>query len=429
LIASRVSHHRLRIGAFLALSIVAFALIGGIGVILRTFAAEQAQRAQAERASEVIVLLRDVTRDAVAAESAQRGYFITLDREYLEPYEVARERYHGALERLRGFAETSGDPRQPELVAEIAALSEAKFAEMAASVGLIRAAQLNEARRRILSDQGQHTMERLRLAVDRFARIEQEYLDRARARAIDAEERIVPLLVGLLLLILIALGLALNLALRNAEAEARAAQAAELAEARDRADLLAGELNHRVKNLFAVVLAIIRMSGRDDPEAKPVAERIAARVTALLRAHELTQGKGGEQQVALVRLVETVLAPYRSEGVAAEVDGPAVDLSPREATPVGLILHELATNCVKYGAWSAPGGRLEVTWQNAESGARLELRWREHCAEAQAAPSDSRGFGSTLLDGSIRQLSGKIERSFHADGIEVRISLPLASEA
>lgn len=426
MIPARAARHRLRIGAFLALSIVALALIGGMTVILRTFAAEQAQRAQAERASKVIILLRDVTRDAVAAESAQRGYYITLDRSYLEPYDLARERYRGALDILRQFAETSGDPRQPPLVAEIEALSEAKFAEMSENVALTRAAELNEARRRILSDRGKRTMERLRLAVDRLVRIEQDLLDRARGRAVEAEERIVPLLVGLLLLILIALGLALHLALRNAEAEARAAQAGELAEARDRADLLAGELNHRVKNLFAVVLAIIRMSGRDDPAAKPVAESIAARVTALLRAHELTQGKDGAQHVDLRKLADTVLAPYRGEGVEIGIDGPPLQLGAREATPIGLVLHELATNCVKYGAWSAPNGRLEVSWSGGADQEPLDLRWREHCAAAGISPSEDRGFGSTLLDGSIRQLAGTIDRTFHADGIEVRIVLPPA---
>jgi two-component sensor histidine kinase/CHASE3 domain sensor protein len=420
------TRHHLRIGAFLALSIVALALVGGVTVILRTFAAEQAERAQAERASQVIILLRDVTRDAVSAESAQRGYFITLDRGYLEPYQLARERYRGALARLRQLAEESGDPRQPAFVDEIAELSESRFAELGEGVALAAAGELNEARRRILSDRGKQTMEHLRLAVDRMAQNEQQLLDRARARAFEAERRIVPLLVGLLLLILVALGLALHLALRNAEAEARAAQAAELAEARDRADLLAGELNHRVKNLFAVVLAIIRMSGRDDPSAKPVVEGIAARVTALLRAHELTQGKDGAQHVPLTKLVETVLAPYRGDGVEIGIEGPAVQLGAREATPIGLILHELATNCVKYGAWSAPDGRLEVSWQGGSNQEPLQLRWREHCPAVGISASEDKGFGSTLLDGSIRQLAGTIEREFHPDGIEVRITLPAA---
>jgi two-component sensor histidine kinase/CHASE3 domain sensor protein len=419
---------RLRVGAFLSLTIVALALVGGVTVILRTLAAEQAHRAQAARSSEVLTLLRDVTRDAVNAESAQRGYFITLDRSYLEPYELSHARYRGALTRLRALAEKSGDASQPALVRQIETLSAAKFDDLGESVVLIASGDLNEARRQILTDRGQRTMERLRLAVDQLARNEQQHLDQALSQAIDAERRLVPLLLGLLMLILLALGLALNLALRNAEAEARAAQASELAAARDRADLLAGELNHRVKNLFAVVLAIIRMSGRDDPAARAVADKIADRVTALLRAQELSRGAGGAAQVSLAKLVETVLAPYRSEGSAAETSGPSCELAARHATPLGLVLHELATNCVKYGAWSAPDGRLEVSWSCAEDAA-LNLRWREHCNGTEVTPSDSRGFGSTLLDGSMRQLSGTLTRTFHPDGIEVEIAIPLDGEA
>jgi len=416
--------HRLRVGAFLAFAAVALGLVGGVTIILRTVAAEQAQRAQADRAATVLDLLRDISRDATNAESAQRGYFITLDRRYLEPYDLARARYRSSLAKLRDLAVASGDPLQPRMVDEIAGLSEAKFAEMQESVALIAAAELNEARRRILSDRGQQTMEQLRYSVATLARNEQAHLDRARSRAIDAEQRIVPLLVGLLLMILIALGLALNLALRHAEAEARASQAAELAEARDRAHLLAGELNHRTKNLFAVILALIKMSGRDDPAMVPAVETIAARVTALMRAHELTQGHGGAQRVVLAKLVDTVLAPYRNSGVAVSTDGPAVELRAREATPIGLVLHELATNCVKYGAWSTPGGRLDVNWRVGEPDAPLELHWREYCKQAIGENTPERGFGSALLDGSIRQVSGAIERTFHADGIEVTILVP-----
>lgn len=419
----------LRIGAFLSLAIVALALVGGIAVILRTLAAGQDHRTQAVRSSEVLTLLRDVNRDAINAESAQRGYFITLDRGYLEPYELSRARYRGALTRLHALAEGSGDTRQPSLVRQVEALSEAKFAEIGESVELIAGGDLNEARRGILTDRGQRTMERLRLTVDRLARNEQELLDRSLAMALDAERRLVPLLLGLLMLILLALGLALNLALRNAEAEARAAQAAELAAARDRADLLAGELSHRVKNLFAVVLAIIRMSGRDDPAAKPVAEKIADRVTALLKAQELSQGAEGAATVSLAKLVDTLLAPYRSEDSVVETHGPDCELAARHATPLGLVLHELATNCVKYGAWSTPGGRLEVTWQCQAAEAPLDLRWREYCNGIEVEPNDSRGFGSTLLDGSIRQLGGTLDRVFHPDGIEVTIGVPLDASA
>jgi two-component sensor histidine kinase len=420
---------RLPGGALLALAVVALGLVGGVALILSTIRAEQAHRAQAARSNELIVLLRDLTRDTVNAETGQRGYYITLDRRYLAPYQAAGLRYPQVLERLKALtaADTgqAGDPRPAALVTRIAQLTRQKFSELGRSVALIQQGDLDEARRAILTDEGQETMERLRLAVAELEDAERTRLETALAETVASEKRVEPLLLTLLVLILISLGLALSLALRNAEAEARAAHAADLAAARDRADLLAHEISHRVKNLFAVILALIRMSARDDPAAKPVADKIADRVTALLRAQELTQGFGGRQEVELAKLVETVLAPYRSGHSLSEVAGPKLKLTQQQTTPLGLIFHELVTNCVKYGAWSQPGGKLALNWDCAEQPGKLTLTWREHCPEAIAEPAGRSGFGSTLLDGSMRQLSGELTRTYHGNGIEVRIVVPL----
>lgn len=413
----------LRPGALIALAVMALALVGGVTLILSTIRAEQAHRAQAARSNELIVLLRDLARDTVNAETGQRGYFITLDRRYLTPYQAADLRVPQVLQRLKALAVQSGDPRQGELVTRIEQLTAQKFAELHRSVALVEQGNLVEARRSILTDEGKDTMDHLRLAIGELEDAERARLDAALAETVASEQRVEPLLLGLLVLILVSLGLALSLALRNAEVEARAAHAADLAVARDRADLLANELSHRVKNLFAVVLALIRMSARDDPAAKPIAEKIADRVTALLRAQELTQGAGARGQVDLAKLVDTVLAPYRSDHGGSEVTGPALKLAEPQTTPLGLILHELVTNCVKYGAWSQPGGKLVLSWECADK--RLELTWREHCAGPVAEPEGRTGFGSTLLEGSKRQLSGELTRIYHADGIEVRIVVPL----
>jgi two-component sensor histidine kinase len=413
---------RLRPGALIALAVMALALVGGVALILSTIRAEQAHRAQAARSTELIVLLRDLARDTVNAETGQRGYFITLDRRYLAPYEASDLRVPQVLQRLKILAAQSGDPRQSTLVGQIEQLTARKFAELRHSVALVERGDLVEARRAILTDEGKETMDTLRLAVGELEDSERARLDAARADTVANERRIEPLLLALLVLILASLGLALSLALRNADAEARAEHAADLALARDRADLLANELSHRVKNLFAVVLALIRMSARDDPAAKPIADKIADRVTALLRAQELTQGAGARGQVDLAKLVDTVLAPYRSDHSESEVAGPALKLADAQTTPLGLILHELVTNCVKYGAWSQPGGRLVLSWRCTDD--RFELTWREHCAHAIKEPQGRIGFGSTLLEGSKRQLSGELTRTYHADGIEVRIAVP-----
>lgn len=420
---------RIQGGALLALAVVALSLVGGVALILSTIRAEQAHRAQAARSTELIVLLRDIARDTVNAETGQRGYFITLDRRYLAPYQAAEIRAPQVLERLKAFAAESDDPRDAGRVGRIEQLAVQKFAELRRNVALIERGDLDEARRAILTDRGRETMEELRLVIGELEDTERIRLETARAETAASEQRIEPLLLALLVLILVSIGLALSLALRNADAEARAAHAANLAAARDRADLLAHELSHRVKNLFAVVLALIRMSTRDDPAAKPVADKIAERVTALLRAQELTQGGaregGGRGQVDLAKLVETVLAPYRSAHSVSEAAGPPVHLAEQQTTPLGLILHELVTNCVKYGAWSQPGGKLVLGWNRVKGKATLDITWREHCPAAVSAPSGRTGFGTTLLEGSIRQLSGELTRTYHDDGIEVRIRVPL----
>ncbi len=264
-------------------------------------------------------------------------------------------------------------------------------------------------------------------AIAELEAIELTSFTRLSDEATASEARIIPTLVALLMFIVLALGLGLMQVIRTADAEARAQNAADLALARDRADLLARELNHRVKNLFAVVLAIVKMTGRDQPEARPTIDRISERIHALLMAHEVTQGTSARASARLTDLVEIALRPYRSDENACHVDGPDVDLPERTVVPLGLVLHELTTNAVKYGAWAHPGGLLEVHWHRAAD--RLVLEWRESLgADSPPPPAQGRiGFGSTLIEGSARQLGGTIDRQFHDRGLLVRIAIPLGT--
>ena len=408
-------------------ALVAMALIGAMLLILNTIQAERAERGQVRRTNTVLLALRDINRAAVDAETGQRGYYITLDRRYLGPYLVGRERYRPALRQLTVAMGGSATPRQQQLLAQVEQLGDAKFAELDETVDQIGAGDVTGAQLRILSDEGQDVMERLRRAIVELETIEHGILTHASSFAAANEARVIPLLLMLLVLVGLTLGLGLWLVVRTANAEAAAANAAALGEARDRADLLARELNHRVKNLFAVVLAIVRMSGRDAPEAKPVIERIAARIHALLKAHEVTTGALGTPVAQLRDLVETAVAPYRSDSNAFEIEGPDAALPARDVVPIGLVLHELVTNTVKYGAWSVPGGKLAVRW-TLSGGApqQLALTWRETC-NGPCPGSEHKGFGSLLVQSSARQLGGTAERVFHDDGIELKMAFPLRS--
>ncbi len=402
------------------LGLIALALFAGLFLVFQTIEAERAEREQVRQTSEILMELRNINRAALNAETGQRGYLLTLDRRYLEPYLVGREQYGPTLDRLRELVGPDATQRQHELIDEIESLTESKFAEMAETIELVEQRRVIEARRGILDDRGAEVMARLRRATREMEQIENRILIRAASETARAEGRVLPLLGAVLLMLLVALALGYVLVTRAARAEAEAAQAAALGEARDRADLLARELNHRVKNLFAVILAIVRMSAKDTPEAKPVVERISDRIHALLTAHEVTQGTLERPVASLRALIETTLAPYRSEKLPAEIDGPEIDLPAKQVTPLGLVLHELTTNAVKYGAWSR-GDLLEVRWREVDGSIAIE--WREH-GDAEGKEPEHKGFGSLLMTSAARQLRGEIDRRFGKDGVEVTITIP-----
>ncbi len=403
------------------LTLLGIALVGSVVLIFNTVEAERKEREQVRRTNDILLSLRDIGRAVINAETGQRGYYITLDQRYLDPYRTARERYEGSIDEL---AELIGEPvsqRQADLLADIERLGDAKFEELDQSVAQIARGELIAAQRQILTDEGQERMARLRRALTDMERLETEILQKAADDAAAVEARVLPLLAMLLVMLLAALALAYWQVTRAARAAALEAHAQQLADANDRAELLARELNHRVKNLFAVILAIVRMSGRNDPEARDVVESIAQRIHALLTAHEVTQGTLGHQQADLRKLIETTLAPHRGADTVLEIEGPDVSISAKQVTPLGLVLHELTTNAVKYGAWSQ-GGTIKVDWQRSDG--KILLEWVEHCPSGIVAP-EQKGFGSQLIDSAARQLQGSIERRFGDEGAQVSIAIPI----
>ncbi len=403
------------------LGVIVAAMFGLIFLAYSTIESEREEREQVRLTNEILLELRDVGRAALNAETGQRGYLITLDRRYLESYLAGREQIEPSLRRLRMLVGQQPTVRQEELLDQIEVLSRAKFAELDETVQLLEDGRLIDARRNVLTDEGQEVMERLRRSIRELERIELDVLAQASEDTARAEARVLPILGGLVVLLLIAVLSAIRLVSRTARAEAEAAQAAALGEARDRADLLARELNHRVKNLFAVILAIVQLSARDKPEAKPVTDSIGERIRALLTAHEVSQGELEKQVASLSALIETTLAPYRSSKLTASVEGPELLLPAKQITPLGLVLHELTTNAVKYGAW-AHGGQIDVSWD--VQGDEARLLWRETGAKLNGDP-ESVGFGSMLMESAARQFGGTIKRSFLPDGIEVVIGLPI----
>ena len=203
----------------------------------------------------------------------------------------------------------------------------------------------------------------------------------------------------------------------------------ERRQAEARQKLLIREMDHRIKNLFTMVSGLVSVSARSADDPKQLATSLRHRLAALAEAHSLTlpQADGAPASISLHGLLRRVLAAYdHTEGAAKtslSVSGDDIALNPGAVTALALLVYELATNAVKYGALGVIGGR--VTIRTDRDGERLTFAWTETGGPPPAPPSHE-GFGSVLTRATIEhQLGGVFDRKWGAGGLEVTMTLPL----
>jgi PAS domain S-box-containing protein len=191
-------------------------------------------------------------------------------------------------------------------------------------------------------------------------------------------------------------------------------------------ELLLRELNHRVRNLFGVIRTLVMQGGSGGPEVEAYKNILTGRLDALVRAHSLAidSRRGG---IDLTTLAAHTLEPYATgKPDAIQIDGEPLPLEARHALSLSLILHELATNAVKYGALSAPEGTMRLTWRTLrdDTGNRVELAWVESGGPA-VRPPERRGFGTKLIERAFSyDLGGEAEIEFRPEGLCVRAWFP-----
>jgi PAS domain S-box-containing protein len=185
--------------------------------------------------------------------------------------------------------------------------------------------------------------------------------------------------------------------------------------------LLAREVDHRAKNLLATVMAMTRMTRAET--AAEFAAALIGRLQSLSTAHALLS-ENRWIGTDLRRLVTEGLAAYGERGGRRmTIDGPALALCSEAAQALAMTMHELATNAVKYGALSVPGGRVSVDWFWS-AGEPLILRWTELGGPPTRAPA-RQGFGLDLIETSITaQLEGSVQFDWGADGLTCRMVIP-----
>lgn len=197
-------------------------------------------------------------------------------------------------------------------------------------------------------------------------------------------------------------------------------------------ELLLRELEHRIRNLFALAGAIVSLCARRAATAQDLARAVQGRLAALARAQDVIRLRDGASSAGLEELARELLAPHHvpAEG-RVRFAGPALRVGGNAAVSLSLVLHELATNAAKYGALSAPGGTLLLAWSleeppaAAEADGRLHLLWEER-GGPPAAPPGHEGFGSLMIRESARGFGGAVVLDYGAAGLTARLEAPLS---
>ncbi|WP_430426229.1 PAS domain-containing protein [Phenylobacterium sp.] len=197
--------------------------------------------------------------------------------------------------------------------------------------------------------------------------------------------------------------------------------------------LFTRELAHRIKNMFAVVDGVISLSARGAAEARPTIEALRARLHGLGRAIAYVSppellGREAQSDHTLLGLLRVLLEPYGGGAGPDQrvfISGDDAPIGKGATTSVALVVHELATNAMKYGALSTSAGRVDV--EVVVGPPMVQMIWRERGSPRGpgAPPVELKGFGSVLVENAVtRQLAGRYTRDWRAEGIVVDMTFP-----
>jgi two-component sensor histidine kinase len=192
-------------------------------------------------------------------------------------------------------------------------------------------------------------------------------------------------------------------------------------------ELLAGEMSHRVKNLLALATGLTQLTSRSTTTVPEMAKELTGRLQALGRAHDAVRPLPGHQgrAVLLGDLIGVLLAPYNDSGAFSgriRVAVPRMGIGEKAAITIALVIHELATNSLKYGALSIAAGMLDISGTSTDGD--LSITWTERGGPPVKHP-EGHGYGSQLLDRSVADLGGTMDTDWSNEGVIVRVKMDL----
>lgn len=201
----------------------------------------------------------------------------------------------------------------------------------------------------------------------------------------------------------------------------------DLAEARQRNDLIMRELDHRVKNVFALIQSVARQTLKGENLSREGLDRFNQRLRGIAQAFSSLKA-GDWQRTRLDQVVRAAVEPFNTdEDQKFNIEGPSVEVDARAAMALGMALHELATNAVKYGALSTTDGRIAIQWTVLTTAPpSLRLSWKERSGPVISPPQRS-GFGSTMIRRALTaQLGAELNMNFDRLGLECTATMRLA---
>jgi len=195
--------------------------------------------------------------------------------------------------------------------------------------------------------------------------------------------------------------------------------------------LLVDELNHRVKNMLTVVISMASQTLRRSATLEEFEKSYMGRVHALAAAYSLLSNEGWQTVLLKALLLEELQPFFTPDRTNIVLEGPDILLEPRAALSLGMAIHELTTNAIKYGALSVPEGIVRIAWYGEQSpdGAILILNWNEANGPAVSPPT-RKGFGMTLIERGLKQdMSAEVTVDFRSEGVRATIRAPLVSRS
>lgn len=191
-------------------------------------------------------------------------------------------------------------------------------------------------------------------------------------------------------------------------------------------DLLFGELRHRMKNLLGIIQSLASLTTTEGRTAEEYRHALLGRLAALIEAENLAFAE--QEDSGFEELLGRIFAPFSANPHAVVIEpGEPVVLAPHTIMSLGLIMHEMATNAVKYGALSVPTGQVRVSWLVEDGGKMLRIKWTESGGPPVATPAAS-GYGTRLIQSAAAyNLHGQVELEYAIDGLKAEIVIPLGS--